>query len=71
MLLAPSVKVVTRLRTSPLISRDDKPNVRSKSGKLKNIYRLLSGSYSWLHILTHCTKQDPQNETDIFSYSEV
>jgi hypothetical protein len=35
MLLAPSVKVVTRLRTSPLISREDKPNVRSKSGKLR------------------------------------
>ena len=48
MLLAPSVKVVTRLRTSPLISRDDKPNVRSKSGKLeKNMYTLVSNNYSW------------------------
>lgn len=57
MLLAPSVKVVTRLRTSPLISRDDKPNVRSKSGKLrKNVYRLVSGNYSWLHILIRCSK---------------
>jgi hypothetical protein len=35
MLLAPSVKVVTRLLTSPLTSREDKPNVRSKSGKLR------------------------------------
>jgi hypothetical protein len=35
MLLAPSVKVVTRFRTSTLTSHDDKPNVRSKSGKLK------------------------------------
>jgi hypothetical protein len=47
MLLAPRVKVVTRLRTSPLTSHDVKPNVLSKSGKLEqNMYTVLSNNYT-------------------------
>jgi len=47
MLLAPRVKVVTRLRTSPLTSCDDKPNVLNKSGKLEqNTYTILPNNYT-------------------------
>jgi len=70
MLLAPRVKVVTRLRTSPLTSRDDKPNVLSKSGKLEqNAYIILSNNTTITNkvgdlFYTHRTNQGFRTEMD-------